>query len=68
MSTILQSLADAGLQGHVLSVAVSPDGAWVAWGATDHGIHFGDPLTGLVQLTLKGHSNTGLLTSFAYRG
>ncbi len=43
----------------MLSVAVSPDGAWVASGATDFGIQVSDPVTGLLQLTLKGHRNTG---------
>lgn len=45
----------------MLSVAISPDGAWVASGATDFGIQFSDPVTGLLQLTLKGHRNTGML-------
>ena len=49
-------------EGHkdfVLSVALSPDGAWVMSGSKDRGVQFWDPNTGEAQLMLQGHKNSG---------
>ena len=48
-------------EGHrdfVLSVALSPDGAWVMSGSKDRGVQFWDPNTGEAQLMLQGHKNS----------
>jgi len=48
-------------EGHkdfVLSVALSPDGAWVLSGSKDRGVQFWDPQTGDAQLMLQGHKNS----------
>jgi len=48
-------------EGHkdfVLSVALSPDGAWVMSGSKDRGVQFWDPQTGEAQLMLQGHKNS----------
>ena len=48
-------------EGHndfVLSVALSPDGAWVLSGSKDRGVQFWDPNTGEAQLMLQGHKNS----------
>lgn len=49
-------------EGHkdfVLSVALTPDGAWVMSGSKDRGVQFWDPETGAAQLMLQGHKNSG---------
>ncbi len=49
-------------EGHkdfVLSVALTPDGAWVMSGSKDRGVQFWDPDTGHAQLMLQGHKNSG---------
>lgn len=49
-------------EGHkdfVLSVALTPDGAWVMSGSKDRGVQFWDPDTGHAQLMLCGHKNSG---------
>jgi glucose repression regulatory protein TUP1 len=49
-------------EGHkdfVLSVALTPDGAWVMSGSKDRGVQFWDPSTGDAQLMLQGHKNSG---------
>ncbi|KAI9797738.1 MAG: general transcription repressor [Candelina submexicana] len=49
-------------EGHkdfVLSVAETPDGAWVLSGSKDRGVQFWDPNTGDTQLMLQGHKNSG---------
>ncbi|KAJ8611453.1 hypothetical protein MRB53_037972 [Persea americana] len=49
-------------EGHkdfVLSVALTPDGAWVMSGSKDRGVQFWDPATGQAQLMLQGHKNSG---------
>ena len=51
--------ADALTQDYVLSVAVSPDGNWVVSGSKDRGVQFWDPKSGLTQLMLQGHKNSG---------
>jgi glucose repression regulatory protein TUP1 len=51
-------------EGHkdfVLSVALTPDGAWVLSGSKDRGVQFWDPETGDAQLMLQGHKNSGKL-------
>ncbi|KAK4501302.1 hypothetical protein PRZ48_007109 [Zasmidium cellare] len=48
-------------EGHkdfVLSVALTPDGAWVMSGSKDRGVQFWDPETGAAQLMLQGHKNS----------
>lgn len=52
------SVAFSGHKDYVLSVAVSPDGAWVVSGSKDRGVQFWDPRTGLTQLMLQGHKNS----------
>lgn len=50
-------------EGHkdfVLSVALTPDGAWVMSGSKDRGVQFWDPDTGHAQLMLQGHKNSGM--------
>ncbi|RYP79695.1 hypothetical protein DL769_002813 [Monosporascus sp. CRB-8-3] len=47
----------------VLSVAVTPDGAWVMSGSRDRGVQFWDPRTGALQFKLQGHY--GNVTSVA---
>ncbi|KAL8279445.1 hypothetical protein RQP46_008257 [Phenoliferia psychrophenolica] len=49
------------LQGHkdyVLSVAISPDGAWIVSGSKDRGVQFWDPTTARAQFMLQGHKNS----------
>lgn len=51
-------------EGHkdfVLSVALTPDGAWVMSGSKDRGVQFWDPENGQAQLMLQGHKNSGML-------
>lgn len=50
----------------MISVAVSPDGAWIASGATDYGVHLSDPATGLTQVRIRGHSNTGAFSTVCF--
>ncbi|KAJ2906699.1 transcriptional repressor tup1 [Zalerion maritima] len=48
-------------EGHrdfVLSVALTPDNAWVLSGSKDRGVQFWDPHTGETQLMLQGHKNS----------
>ncbi|KAI0024709.1 WD40-repeat-containing domain protein [Xylariomycetidae sp. FL0641] len=48
-------------EGHrdfVLSVALTPDAAWVMSGSKDRGVQFWDPRTGHTQLMLQGHKNS----------
>lgn len=54
-------------EGHkdfVLSVALTPDDAWVMSGSKDRGVQFWDPHTGHAQLMLQGHKNSGKFTPF----
>src|SRR5260370_14137212 len=44
----------------VLSVAVSPDGAWVVSGSEDHGVQFWNSKDAQTQLMLQGHTNAVL--------
>jgi WD40 repeat protein len=43
----------------VLSVAVSPDGAWVVSGSKDRRVQFWNPVDAQTQLMLQGHKNSG---------
>lgn len=55
------SVCTTGFLGHkdyVLSVAVSPDGAWIVSGSKDRGVQFWDPRTAQQQLMLQGHKNS----------
>ena len=48
-------------EGHndfVLSVALTPDAAWVLSGSKDRGVQFWDPIGGAPQLHLQGHKNS----------
>ena len=50
-------------EGHkdfVLSVALTPHGDWVLSGSKDRGVQFWDPHTGVAQLMLQGHKNSGM--------
>lgn len=53
------------MQDFVLSVALTPDGQWVLSGSKDRGVQFWDPATGIAQLMLQGHKNSGKLCEFA---
>ena len=44
----------------MLSVALTPDGNWVLSGSKDRGVQFWDPRTGIAQLMLQGHKNSGM--------
>jgi hypothetical protein len=46
----------------VLSVALTPHGDWVLSGSKDRGVQFWDPHTGVAQLMLQGHKNSGMLS------
>ena len=43
----------------MLSVAVSPDGAWIVSGSKDRGVRFWNPRDGQAHLSLQGHKNSG---------
>ncbi|KAG0142826.1 hypothetical protein CROQUDRAFT_673304 [Cronartium quercuum f. sp. fusiforme G11] len=47
-----------GHKDYVLSVAVSPDGAWIMSGSKDRGVQFWDPKTAMAQFMLQGHRNS----------
>lgn len=51
---------NSDLQDFVLSVALTPDGAWVLSGSKDRGVQFWDPSNGVAQLMLQGHKNSGM--------
>jgi WD40 repeat protein len=46
-----------GHTGLVLSVAVSPDGKWIASGSADKMVKIWDLQTGKIQATLRGHTD-----------
>jgi len=54
-------------QDFVHCVAVSHDGRWVVSGSGDHGVRFWDAKSGVIQLMLQGHSNSGLLSPRSIR-
>lgn len=57
IGTVWISMADSE-QDFVLSVALTPDAAWVLSGSKDRGVQFWDPRTGHTQLMLQGHKNS----------
>ena len=48
----------------MLSVALTPHGDWVLSGSKDRGVQFWDPHTGVAQLMLQGHKNSGMSRPF----
>jgi glucose repression regulatory protein TUP1 len=48
-------------QDFVLSVCLTPDGQWLMSGSKDRGVQFWDPVTGVAQMMLQGHKNSGKL-------
>ncbi|GJN89403.1 hypothetical protein Rhopal_002383-T1 [Rhodotorula paludigena] len=59
------------LQGHkdyVLSVDISPDGAWIVSGSKDRGVQFWDPKTAKAQFMLQGHKNSVISVSVSPAG
>lgn len=49
----------------MLSVCLTPDGAWVMSGSKDRGVQFWDPVTGNAQMMLQGHKNSGQSIAFS---
>lgn len=47
------------VQDYVLSVDISPDGAWIVSGSKDRGVQFWDPRSAKAQFMLQGHKNSG---------
>lgn len=47
-----------GHKDFVLSVAASPDGAYIISGSKDRRVHFIDTQTGIVEVVLAGHKNS----------
>lgn len=43
----------------MLSVCLTPDGQWLMSGSKDRGVQFWDPVTGVAQMMLQGHKNSG---------
>lgn len=59
------------LQGHkdyVLSVDISPDGAWIVSGSKDRGVQFWDPKTAKAQFMLQGHKNSVISVAVSSAG
>lgn len=52
-----------GHKDFVLSVAPSPDGQWLVSGSKDRCVHFWDPRTAQMQLSLQGHKNSVISVS-----
>ncbi|KAF9511707.1 hypothetical protein BS47DRAFT_1318798 [Hydnum rufescens UP504] len=52
------AVAFTGHTDYVLTVAVSPDGAWVASGSKDTGVQFWNPADAQAQVILHGHKNS----------
>jgi glucose repression regulatory protein TUP1 len=48
----------SSFQDYVLSVDISPDGAWIVSGSKDRGVQFWDPKTAKAQFMLQGHKNS----------
>ena len=57
-----EEASDRLAQDYVISVAVSHDGKWVVSGSRDRGAVLWDAETGIPQLVLHGHKNTGRLS------
>jgi len=64
---LTEDVSNRRAQGCVLSVAVSHNGQWVASGSKDCGVQFWDAKSGIVQLMLKGHKDSGPLSSMSTR-
>lgn len=69
MLEVLAARADPALsptrQDYVLSVDISPDGAWIVSGSKDRGVQFWDPKTAKAQFMLQGHKNSGASRSLS---
>jgi WD40 repeat protein len=59
------ALTNEAFQDFVLSVALTPHGDWVLSGSKDRGVQFWDPHTGVAQLMLQGHKNSGMFPSLS---
>lgn len=57
-----------GHKDFVLSVAPSPDGQWLVSGSKDRCVHFWDPRTAQMQLSLQGHKNSVISVSVSPLG
>lgn len=57
-----------GHKDFVLSVAPSPDGQWLVSGSKDRCVHFWDPRTAQMQLSLQGHKNSVISVSVSPTG
>lgn len=57
-----------GHKDFVLSVAPSPDGQWLVSGSKDRCVHFWDPRTAQMQLSLQGHKNSVISVSVSPNG
>ena len=64
---LTEDVSNRQAQGWVFSVAVSHDGRWVASGSHDRGVQFWDAKSGIVQLMLTGHNNSGPLSPRSIR-
>ncbi|KAG0222484.1 chromatin associated protein [Mortierella sp. GBAus27b] len=65
------NLCKSSSDGHkdfVLSVAVTPDGKWVASGSKDRTVQFWDSNTMSAQLALQGHENSVISVTFSPAG
>ncbi|BGP40077.1 proteinral transcription repressor [Rhodotorula kratochvilovae] len=59
LASSLLTPARTAAQDYVLSVDISPDGAWIVSGSKDRGVQFWDPKTAKAQFMLQGHKNSG---------
>lgn len=57
-----------GHKDFVLSVSPSPDGQWLVSGSKDRCVHFWDPRTAQMQLSLQGHKNSVISVSVSPSG
>lgn len=57
---IVSILCASDTQDFAMAVACSRDGRWVASGGRDRCLQLWDPRTGLFQINLQGHKETGL--------
>jgi len=64
---VIGDVSNRRVQNKVYSVAVSHDGRWVVSGSLDDTVQFWDAKSGIVQLMLKGHTNTGPLSPRSIR-
>lgn len=52
----------------MLSVALTPDGAWVVSGSKDRGVQFWNPENGLPVFMLQGHKNSVISVATSSNG